>query len=418
MRIICVGGGPAGLYFAVLAKLANPAHQVTVLERHPAGVTDGWGVIFWDDLLDDLFSHDPVSARRIADAACQWDEYEVRAAGKAVTHLAGYGFSLDRRSLLAILTQRAVELGVDIHHCNELTDLSALADFDLVAACDGARSRIRQQMADHFGTDIESGRNKYIWLGTPHVFKTFTFGFEQTPAGWIWFHAYPFTGDTSTFIVECAPETWGALEFDRLDAREACARLQEIFGAHLDGQPLLHHRAEAAGTGWLNFRQLTNQRWHHGNIVLLGDAAHLTHFTVGSGTKLAMQDAMALADAVSSGDDLAAALERYEHRRKTALAPLQQAAKASSAWFERVPDYVDQSAKQFSYALSNRRGEYPIWRYLLHFATQSAVPRALLRGVLSVRRRIRARRRHSAATSAQATRPAHHPRRKSATALR
>jgi 2-polyprenyl-6-methoxyphenol hydroxylase-like FAD-dependent oxidoreductase len=344
VRIICVGGGPAGLYFALLAKLADPAHQVTVLERLPAGVTDGWGVIFWDDLLDDLFSHDPVSARRIADAACQWDEYEVRATGKAVTHLAGYGFSLDRRSLLAILAQRAVELGVDIHYRNELTDLSALADFDLVAACDGARSRIRQQMAEYLGTDIEVGRNKYIWLGTPHVFKTFTFGFERTRAGWIWFHAYPFTGDSSTFIVECAPETWRALEFDRLGTREACARLQKIFSAHLNGRPLLHHRAETASTDWLNFRQLTNQRWHHGNTVLLGDAAHTTHFTIGSGTKLAMQDAMALAGAVSSGHDLDAALEGYEHRRATALAPLQHAARASSAWFEGQQRLVRASA--------------------------------------------------------------------------
>ncbi|GID94615.1 FAD-dependent monooxygenase [Amorphoplanes digitatis] len=405
MRINCVGGGPAGLYFAVLAKLADPAHEVTVLERNPAGVTWGWGVVFWDDLLDDLFRYDPVSARRIWDASCQWDEYRVRATGKAVTHLAGYGFSLGRKVLLDILTQRATELGVEVRHLDELTDESDLPDADLVVACDGAGSRIRERYAEHFGTDIEVGRNKYIWLGTPHVFKTFTFGFERTEAGWIWYHAYPFNAETSTFIVECAPETWTALGFDNLDARAGAARLQEIFAAHLGGQPLIDHRAEVGGTGWLNFRRLTNQRWDHGNVVLMGDAAHTTHFAIGSGTKLAIQDAMALADAVSSEDELAVALERYEHRRKAALAPLQRAAKASSEWFERVTDYVDLPAKQFSYALSDRRGEYPMWRYLLHVATQSAIPRTLLRWTLSARRWSRARRRPGASRTTQAGRP-------------
>jgi 2-polyprenyl-6-methoxyphenol hydroxylase-like FAD-dependent oxidoreductase len=407
MRINCVGGGPAGLYFAVLAKLADPAHEVTVLERNPVGVTYGWGVVFWDDLLDDLFRYDPVSARRIWDAARQWDEYHVRASGKAMTRQAGYGFSLGRRKLLDILAERATELGVEIHYRDELTDLSDLPAADLVVACDGARSRIREQYAEHFGAEIEVGRNKYIWLGTPQVFKTFTFGFEQTPAGWIWFHAYPFAADASTFIVECAPETWAALEFDRLDAQQGCQRLQEIFAAHLDGQPLIDHRAEVGGTGWLNFRRITNQRWDHGNVVLMGDSAHTTHFAIGSGTKLAMQDAMALADAVSAGDDLAVALERYEYSRKTALAPLQRAAKASSEWFERVPDFVDLSAKQFSYALSNRRGEYPMWRYLLHVGTQNAVPRTLLRWALSTRRWSRARRRPGATHAAPAGRPRH-----------
>jgi anthraniloyl-CoA monooxygenase len=408
MRINCVGGGPAGLYFAVLAKLADPAHEVTVRERNPAGITYGWGVVFWDDLLDDLFRYDPVSARRISAAACQWDEYEVRATGKRLTRQAGYGFSLGRRKLLDILAERAVELGVEIRYTDELTDLADLPPADLVVAGDGGRSQIRDQHAEHFGTEIEMGRNKYIWLGTPHVFKTFTFGFERTEAGWIWFHAYPFTADTSTFIVECTPETWAALEFDRLGADEGCARLREIFAAHLGGQPLVDHRAEVGGTGWLNFRRITNQRWDHGNVVLMGDAAHTTHFAIGSGTKLAMQDAMALADAVAEEDDLAVALERYEHRRKTALAPLQRAAKASSEWFERLPDYVDLPAKQFSYALSDRRGEYPMWRYLLHVATQGGPPRTLLRWALGARRWSRARRRPTVSPSDKGGHPLRH----------
>ncbi|WP_430782648.1 FAD-dependent monooxygenase [Actinoplanes sp. G11-F43] len=395
MRITCVGGGPAGLYFATLAKLADPGHEITVLERNPAGVTWGWGVVFWDDLLDDLFKYDPVSAQRIWDAAYKWDEYEVRATGKPVTHLAGYGFSMGRHKLLEILGERAAELGVTVRYADELADPTALPPSDLIVACDGARSRIREEHTEHFGAEVEIARNKYIWLGTPKVFDTFTFGFEQTPAGWVWFHAYPFDGTTSTFIVECTPETWAALEFDTLGAEAGCARLQSVFASHLDGAPLIDHRAEVGGTGWLNFRRVTAQRWDHGNVVLMGDSAHTTHFAIGSGTKLALQDAMALADAIAAGDELPVALERYEHRRKAALAPLQRAARASSAWFERMPDYAGLPARRFSYALSNRRGEYPTWRYLLHMATQNSVPRALLRWTLNARRSSRARRRET-----------------------
>jgi 2-polyprenyl-6-methoxyphenol hydroxylase-like FAD-dependent oxidoreductase len=400
MRINCVGGGPAGLYFAVLAKLADPGHEVTVLERNPAGVTWGWGVVFWDDLLDDLFRYDPVSAQRISDAACRWDEYEVRAAGKPVTHLAGYGFSLGRHKLLEILAARATELGVAIRYD---TAVDELPPADLTVAGDGAGSRLREAHTEHFGAEIETARNKYTWLGTRKVFDTFTFGFEQTEAGWVWYHAYPFNDETSTFIVECTPETWAGLG---LDADDSTDRLQEIFAGHLDGQPLL------GGTGWLNFRRITNQRWDHGNVVLMGDAAHTTHFAIGSGTKLALQDAMALADALAGGDDPAVAAERYEHRRKTAMAPLQRAAKASSDWFERFDEYAALPATQFSYALSNRRGDYPTWRYLLHVTTQSRVPRTMLRRALSVRRWLRARRRPSMTPTTPATggRPPQHPR--------
>ena len=393
MRITCAGGGPAGLYFAVLAKLSDPAHEVTVIERNPAGVTYGWGVVFWDDLLDDLFRHDPVSARMIADAARGWDEYEVHATGKRDAVLPGYGFSLGRKQLLDILSRRASELGVRIRYRDEVDDPAELAGADLVVACDGGRSRLRDRFAEHHGTAIDEGENKYIWLGTPHVFRTFRFGFVETHAGWIWFHAYPFTDGLSTFIVECRPETWSALGFDQLDAQRGTAKLAQIFAEHLDSQPLIDHRAEVGGTGWLTFRRVTNERWDHGNVVLMGDAAHTTHFAIGSGTKLAIQDAMALAEELAEAGDPAVALERYEHRRKSEIAPLQRAAKSSSEWFERMPAYGDLPALKFSYALSDRRGEYPLWRYMVHVAAQNRMTRALLRWALSARRSRRARRR-------------------------
>ncbi len=399
MRITCIGGGPGGLYLAVLAKLADPTHEVTVLERNAPGVTYGWGVVFWDDLLDDLFRRDPVSARAIWDAACRWDEYEVRAAGTPTTHLGGYGFSLGRHVLLDILARRARELGVRIEYRTEAVDPAAYADADLVVAADGAGSRVRDAAA--FGTTVEPGSNRYIWLGTPHVFRTFTFGFERTDAGWIWFHAYPFDDRTSTFIVECTPQTWAGLGFDRLDAATGCARLEQIFAAHLGGQPLVDHTAEAGRTGWQTFRRVTNERWHHGTVALLGDAAHTTHFAIGSGTKLALQDAMALADAIAADAPLPAARAGYERRRKLAIAPMPRAASASSEWFERVPDFVDRPAVPFAYALSNRRGDYPPWRYLLHVSTQHPVPRAVLRWALGARKWRRGRRRLQQLTMAR-----------------
>ncbi len=407
MRIVCIGGGPAGLYFAILAKLANPAHEVTVVERNPAGVTYGWGVVFWDDLLDDLFRMDPVSARDIWDSAARWDEYEVRVEGKRTTHLPGYGFSLGRHRLLAILTARATALGVDLlleHEADELTEFAAA---DLIVACDGANSRVRREYAQQLGADVSLGRNKYIWLGTHKVFKTFTFGFEECDAGWIWFHAYPFTDETSTFIVECTPETWYSLGFDRLDPDESVGVLEQIFERHLDGYPLINQLRGLGTTPWLNFRRVTSERWHRGNVVLMGDAAHTTHFAIGSGTKLAMQDAIGLAGKLAlmqaTGGRLDAALTAYEEERRAALAPLQQAALASSEWFEDVEHYTDQDTTQFSYSLSNRRGEYPLWRYLLHVAVQRQVARMMLRRMLSGRRWIRARRRARHATDDRLT---------------
>lgn len=393
MRIVCVGGGPAGLYFAISAKLHNQDHDITVLERNPAGVTYGWGVTFSHNLLDDLYRNDPESARQIFDSPASWGNQEVHVRGTQRAHLGGYGFAIGRKHLLDILVQRAVGLGVDIQFEREVKDLSELADADLIIACDGANSRVRRLHGEHFQTGADVGRNKYIWLGTHRVFDSFMFAFEETAAGWIWFYSYPFNADTTTFIVECSPETWSGLGFDTLGPDESITLLEEIFAHHLDGHSLMNPMRDLGKTPWLNFTRITNEVWYHGNVVLMGDAAHTTHFSIGSGTTLAMQDAVELADCLDAHDDLQVALKAYAEERRAAIADLQSAAKSSTEWFENVPSYIDQPITQFSYSLWQRRGHHPPWRYHVHLATQIAALRHVRRSVSAIRNGLRARRR-------------------------
>jgi 2-polyprenyl-6-methoxyphenol hydroxylase-like FAD-dependent oxidoreductase len=393
MRIVCIGGGPAGLYFAILARLSNKHHDVTVVERNPAGVTYGWGVTIMDELLDDLFRKDPESAQQVWESADRWHEHEVRVAGRPTKYLGGYGFSVGRHRLLDILAMRARHLGVDIRFQCDVDDPSGFAEADLIVACDGANSKVRQIRADRFQTSVDMGRNKYIWLGTDKESEKFTFAFEQTPAGWIWLYAYPFTGGASTCIVECSQETWKSLGFDRLGPEETVGLLQQIFASYLDGRSLINQMRGLGGAAWLNFKWITNQSWHHDRVVLMGDAAHTTHFSMGFGTKLAIQDAIGLAEKLDESDDLERALEAYQEERRAALDPLQRAARRSSEWFENLPSHVDQPATQFAYSLWNRRGQYPRWRYGVHIAVQRAAGRALLRWLLSARKWARSRRR-------------------------
>ncbi|WP_375765426.1 FAD-dependent monooxygenase [Archangium gephyra] len=393
MKIVCLGAGPAGLYFSILAKLSNRNHDVTVIERNAAGVTFGWGVVFWEELLDDLYRNDPVSARALAEAAARWDTQEVHIHGRRTTHVGGYGFSLGRERLLDILTRRASSLGIELRFQQEVEDLSAFADADLIVASDGANSRARQLQGDAFQTQIELGRNKYIWLGTHKVFDTFTFAFEQTPAGWIWFHAYRFNEDTSTCIIECPPETWKGLGFDTLDSDATLRRLEAIFKRQLDGQQLINQTRGRCQAQWLHFRRITNERWRHGKLVLMGDAAHTTHFSIGSGTKLAMQDAIGLASKLREHADLPTALAAYEEQRRLDILPLQTAARRSTEWFENVPHHVEQLGPRFAYALLNRRSSPTRWHYLLHLANQDEMLRSALRWLHFARGKVRSRRR-------------------------
>ena len=357
MRITCVGGGPAGLYLAILMKRRDPGHDVTVLERNPAGVTYGWGVVFWDDLLEGLRANDPPTAQAIAADAFRWADQRILVDGQPAAGLPGFGYSMRRQRLLDILTARALELGVDVRFDREVEDLARLGEPDLVVACDGVNSRLRRRHPDGFGTRIDTGRNRYMWLGTTKVFDSFTFAFVQTRAGWIWCHAYGFDATASTFIVECSPETWAGLGFGQLGLQESIARLEELFAAQLDGHRLVAQGPDRERAPWLSFRTVTNERWRHGNLVLAGDAAHTTHFTIGSGTKLAIEDAIGLAGALGANDDLETALAGYERDRRASLLLLQREARNSARWFETLPRYIDLGSDRFAALLHQRRSQ-------------------------------------------------------------
>lgn len=356
MRIVCVGGGPAGLYFATSVKLRNSDHSVTIVERNPKGVTYGWGVVFNKKLLCNLLNNDFESAQEIHYSSVRWDRTEVYVQGKQVLCVRAHGRSTDRRRLLDILAKRAMDLGADIKFEYKAEDLSEFADADLIVACDGINSRLRHLYANDFRTNIEVHKNKYIWLGTYKVFDAFTFGFQETSAGWIWFHAYRFDNDTSTFIVECSPKTWEGLDFDKLGLDETIALLEEIFQPYLSGHSLVVKEVNPLGKApWLNFQRISNENWYHGNVVLMGDAAHTTHFTIGSGTMLALEDAIGLAQKLhEEHKDLQAALKAYEVERRHALLLAQRTARKSTQWFENIQHYINQDAREFAFSLLNR----------------------------------------------------------------
>ncbi|MGK8503158.1 FAD-dependent monooxygenase [Nocardia asiatica] len=374
-------------------KRRDPAHDITVIDRDPAGSTYGWGVVYWDDLLDILYRNDPDSAQAVRAGSVLWREQTIHVSDDRTAHFGGYGFSMGRAALLDVLSRRARDLGVDVQHGREVHDLSGFGDTDLIVASDGANSRLRQ-LDDHlFGTSVTLGENRYIWLGTDKIFTRFTFAFEHTPAGWIWFHAYPsVAGKISTCIVECQPRTWHGLGFDSLDNAANLRVLEDIFARPLDGHSLISKtRGEVAR--WSRFPEITNKTWYHDNVVLLGDAAHTTHFTIGSGTRLAIVDAVVLAQNLYEHAEVADALENYDAQRRAALRPIQAAARTSMAWFEHADRYLDRGAVQFAYAMAARHGPQMPWRYQRHLLTQIPAVRKIRRAVDSGQRRWRAARR-------------------------
>lgn len=353
MRIVCVGGGPAGLYFALLMKLAEPSHEVVVFERRPKGHTGGWGVTLWDDLLADLKSSDEVTAQRIEQSAVRWCRLAVDREGDRVEY-EGDCYAIGRTTILQILAERATTLGVDIRFGVDGTKTDDLDRADVVVASDGVFSALRQ--ADRFGTRIIPGRTKFVWLGTSEIFKTFTFAFVRSAAGWIWAYAYAFDERTSTFIVECTEDTWRGLGFDSAPGHESLRTLERLFARQLEGRHLLESRdRDSLSLPWQTFPTVTNERWHSGNVVLIGDAAHTTHFSIGSGMRLGLQDAICLARQLQAQSDVAGALERYQEDRQRALVGPQTEAQFSQRWFENFERYAALPTPALSALLRARR---------------------------------------------------------------
>jgi anthraniloyl-CoA monooxygenase len=370
MRIVCIGGGPAGLYFALLAKQANPRHRVTVLERNRAGDTFGWGVVFSDATLDNLREADAPTHDEIVGSFNHWDAIDVHFGGRVVRS-GGHGFcGIGRQRLLDILAGRCRALGVDIRFESEVDDDEQPAralDADLVVAADGINSRVRTKYAGTFGPEVDLRRCRFVWLGTNKRFDAFTFAFERNEHGWFNAHAYQFDGDTSTFIVETPDEVWRASGLDTMPQHEGIAFCERMFARYLDGHRLMSNASHLRGSAiWIRFPRIVCRTWVRWNdidgrpvpVVLMGDASHTAHFSIGSGTKLAMEDAIDLARRLSAaGWDparMTEALAQYDEARRIEVLRLQNAARNSMSWFENVERYATLAPEQFAYSLLTR----------------------------------------------------------------
>ncbi len=347
--IAVVGAGPGGLYLAISLKLRDPSLAVVVHERNRPDDTFGWGVVFSDQTLANLKANDPETAALIEAAFVHWDDIDVHIHGQTIRS-GGHGFAgIGRQRLLNILHDRARVLGVELRFEDEVADAYAL-DADVVVAADGLNSLTRNARPATFGVNVDVRTNKYIWLGTKQAFDAFTFAFVETPHGWIWAHAYQFEPGASTFVVECSEPTWCGLGFDRMDQDQTCRAAEDLFAQWLGGHALMSNARHLRGSAWLNFPRVACANWRDGKVVLLGDAAHTAHFSIGSGTKLAFEDAIRLAEALTGDGDL----EAYEAERRVEVLKLQSAARNSTEWFETLDRYVGLEPIQFAYSLLTR----------------------------------------------------------------
>ncbi|MCA0947144.1 bifunctional salicylyl-CoA 5-hydroxylase/oxidoreductase [Salipiger pacificus] len=358
MQIAVLGGGPAGLYFAISMKLRDAAHDITVYERNRADDTFGWGVVLSDETMANFEDNDPVSEKMIRDKFAYWDDVKVVRGNEAMTS-GGHGFcGIGRKQMLLLLQQRARELGVKLEFETDITPekIEELkASNDLLVAADGLNSKTRSHYEDKFRPEIDMRRNHFVWLGTHQKFDdAFTFIFEKTEHGWIWAHAYQFDDDTATFIVECGPETYEAFGFDKLSQQDSIALCEKIFAKHLGGHPLMTNANHIRGSAWIRFPRVTCESWFFDNVVLLGDASATAHFSIGSGSKLGMESAISLAEELSRDKPLAEALQTYEDERKLQVLRVTSAARNSTEWFEEVERYLGLDMMQLNYALLTR----------------------------------------------------------------
>ncbi len=364
MKIVCIGGGAAGLYFALLMKRHNPAHDITVVERNQPYDTFGWGVVFSDATLDNMRRCDPQSAAEVQQAFNHWDDIELQFKGRTIRS-GGHGFvGIGRKKMLNILQTRCEQVGVKLVFDCEVDSDADYPDADLVIASDGINSRVRTRHAATFKPDIVTRPNRFIWLGTTKLYEAFTFLFEKTEHGWFQAHIYQFDDTTSTFIVECPEHVWLAHGLDQADQAQSIAFCERLFAANLQGEKLMTNARHLRGSAWLNFQRVTCQQWwlHNGrsHVVLMGDAVHTAHFAIGSGTKLALEDAIELVDQFKALGDavgqLPQVLARYQAVREVDVVRLQNAAWNAMEWFEVCGQrYCDQlPPEQFMYSMLTR----------------------------------------------------------------
>lgn len=352
MKIRIIGGGPAGMYLAILMKKAEATHDITIHERNGPDDTFGWGVVFSGKTLANLRAADEPSHAEITRDFEAWDNVDVVHRGEKIS-IHGNSFSgIARLRLLKILQKRCEELGVEINFRTEVADFDSVkANCDLLVAADGVNSFARQSFKDNFQPDLSVRPNKYIWYGTNQLFRGLTLTFRETPTGVFAAHSYKFDQTTSTFIVECDVETWNSAGFAEMSEAETLRYLAQVFAPDLSGQPLLSNNSK-----WINFLLVKNERWSFENVVLLGDALHTAHFSIGSGTKLAMEDAIALKECFDETPDVRAALRRFEEVRRPVIEEYQAAAYESMVWFEQARNYMHLAPIELAYVLMTRSG--------------------------------------------------------------
>jgi anthraniloyl-CoA monooxygenase len=350
VNIVSIGGGPAGLYFAILMKKADPGHDIVILERNRPDDTFGFGVVFSDATLDAFREADPATHAAITQAFTHWHDIDIHYQGQVLTST-GHGFAgLARQTLLDILQRRATELGVVMRFSFEVDRPAAWEGADLVLAADGVNSWVRQRYARHFRPQIDWCRNRFVWLGTTFPFPAFTFVFKEDEHGLWRVHAYGYERGRSTFILEGTEDTWRRAGLDEASEDDTVAFARQLFARELDGHPVLKNRSL-----WRSFPVIANEAWHHDNLVLIGDAAHTAHFSIGSGTKLAMEDAIALSRTLQEHGTVARALQAYEAERRPQVEALQRAARRSLEWFEDTERYHGRmEPQQFAFSLLTR----------------------------------------------------------------